>query len=88
MRVDRTRIANRQRSVQQRSLDRPPDIDDLDPAAQQLLSIVTKKIAYPLRPRFCGVVDVDAVHRLTQAAATVFRSGYASPRDVIENKDP
>ena len=42
---DRAGIADRQRRVEQRSLDRPPQIDDLHPALQELIGLVGEEIA-------------------------------------------
>ena len=58
------RVADRQREGFDRMPDRPPHLDDGEAARQQILGLVGKDIAHPLRPRPFGVVVVGAAHDL------------------------
>ena len=48
-RLHRAGIADRQREIEQRFLDRPPQVDDLHPAFQEFIGLVGKKIADAMR---------------------------------------
>jgi hypothetical protein len=85
----RAGIAHRQWRVEQRPLDRPPEIDDLDPAFQEFLGLIWQEIADTLRTRTFGVVDMDTRHRLPRAAiADIGRALNALAHGVVEDKHP
>jgi len=49
VRADGGRVANRERSVVYRMLDRPPEVDFLNPVFQKFFGLVGQKGAHPLR---------------------------------------
>jgi hypothetical protein len=69
-------------------MDRAPQVDYLDAAAQQLLGVVAQQVAHPLRTGFCGVVDMDARRGLGgHARLSARRPRHAAALHVIEDED-
>src|SRR5439155_13038310 len=86
---DAARVAHRERRVAQRLRQGwPPQIDDLYPAAQQFLGILTQEIADALRARARGVVDIHPGRRLARPAGlAAVDTVDAAALDMVEDKD-
>ena len=67
----RAGIAQRERRILQRPLDRTPQIDHLHPPLQQLVGLVGDQVADPLRAGSAGVVDMDPGRGLAWTVARI-----------------
>lgn len=88
--ADRVRVRDRQRVPLHRR-DRPPHVDDLHPALEQLRGLLRRQVVRHARQRRrVRLVDVHAVHRPAQGYAAVLAGplvrGLAADR-VVEDED-
>ena len=82
-------VAHRQRSVDHRPLDRPPDVDEGEPPGQQGLGLVAHQVADALRAGGFGVVAMRAHHREPRHAwRPVGNVRSPDPQGVVEHHHP
>ena len=81
-------VADRQRRVAQRAADRPPQVDHLHAAAQQVVRFVAEEVAHALRAGPFGVIDMHAGRGLARrAGGAILRARHAAAQRVVEHED-
>src|SRR5262249_27705817 len=81
-------VAHRKRRIAHRTTDRAPEIDHLHAAFQELIGLIGKMLAHPVRPGGFGLVDMDAGGRLARTGAADVGSGLDAPADgVVKQED-
>jgi hypothetical protein len=79
LRVDAAVIAERERPVPRRVVDRTPEVDDLEAVLQQLWDVFGGQVSVDTGNRgLGGLVDVNLRHRLTFLGAVVELAGTAT----------